>query len=172
MPRPHIPLEQRYEAHIERVPGGCWVWHGNRNQRGYGQFRVGRTGNGPVISVHRWAFERWKGPIPPGLWVLHTCDNPRCSNPDHLYAGTAKQNSADKLERHPNARGYKLPFRPRRGILSDDDVRAIRVAEGNCSEIGAKFLVSDVYVAQIRNRTRKANVPDLDPRTLRAGDDF
>jgi len=161
---PKIPLEVRYERKIVRgsEPGDCWIWHGNRNQAGYGQFRVGRTGNGPVISVHRWAYERAKGPIATGLLVLHKCDNPRCSNPEHLYVGTQLDNARDRSERHPNARGYKRPVGlTRAGRICDDEVREIRAAEGTTGEIAARFGISEAYVHGIRTRRRKSGVPDL-----------
>lgn len=156
---PKIPLEIRYERHIERLPdGGCWLWNGNRNQAGYGQLRVGRTGNGPVISVHRWAYEKWKGPIGKGLMVLHKCDNPRCSNPEHLYAGTGKQNAADAIARGRRAKRYK--FGPRKSKLSDDDVRAIRASEEKTWQIAHRFNISETHAYQIKTRRRKAHVPD------------
>jgi hypothetical protein len=42
------------------------------------------------------------GPIPDGMLVLHTCDNPPCVNPDHLYLGTWKDNMQDRIKRGRN----------------------------------------------------------------------
>ena len=47
------------------------------------------------ITAHRLAYILAYGSIPDGLWVLHTCDNPRCCRPDHLFLGTQLDNMRD-----------------------------------------------------------------------------
>lgn len=81
------------------VDGGCWEWAGRRDDRGYGQLGI----QGRSFRAHRVFFERFKGPIPEGLCVLHHCDNPPCVNPDHLYAGTQLDNARDRISRKRNA---------------------------------------------------------------------
>lgn len=157
---PRIPLEMRFERKIERgaTPDDCWIWHGNRNQAGYGQFRVGRTGNGPVISVHRWAYEYFVGPIPAGKWICHHCDNPRCANPRHLYAGDPWENVSDCKERVRRAKTYA--FGGRVNKLTDDQVRAIRVDQRDSVLVALAHGVSAVHVDKVKRRLRKAHVPD------------
>ena len=75
-----------------REPDECWLWT-RGNAAGYGWFAHA----GKQYYAHRFAFEYFKGPTQ--LYVLHSCDNPLCCNPGHLYAGTQKQNMADKLSR-------------------------------------------------------------------------
>ena len=70
----------------------CIEWTGSRNPKGYGQKKVG----GKTIFAHRWAWEQANGPIPDGLHVLHTCDNPPCVNVDHLFLGTNADNVKDR----------------------------------------------------------------------------
>ncbi len=159
MAPPKIPLELRYERHIRRGPelDDCWLWAGNANQAGYGQFRVGRRGN-PVISVHRWAYSYFVGPIPDGAWVLHRCDNPRCSNPKHLYAGTPMNNAADCVDRERRAKKHK--FGARQMKLTDAHVRAIRKDTRPAMCVARRYGISEPHVSAIRSRKRKGHVPD------------
>lgn len=77
----------------------CWEWNGHRSTSGYGYKCIRRK----LTMTHRLAFAWANGPIPPGMFVLHKCDNPPCCNPDHLYLGTAKDNARDMYarKRHP-----------------------------------------------------------------------
>lgn len=70
---------------------GCWEWSGPRNDAGYGTFRH----QGRSLRAHRANWERWNGPIPEGLHLMHSCDNPPCVNPSHLSPGTRSENSRD-----------------------------------------------------------------------------
>ncbi|MCP2163141.1 HNH endonuclease [Williamsia serinedens] len=86
---------------LERVSvtdQGCWEWTEYVNKAGYGRcFLKGQT-----WFAHRLSYAIHKGD--PGLgFVCHTCDNPKCCNPDHLYLGDNDTNMADKArrERHP-----------------------------------------------------------------------
>lgn len=74
----------------------CWEWSGPRINHGYGIV----TRHGRKTLVHRLSYERYVGPIPNGLNVLHRCDNPPCANPSHLYAGTQQQNIIDSYSRN------------------------------------------------------------------------
>jgi hypothetical protein len=62
----------------------------------------------------------WRGEIPDGLWVLHSCDNGACCNPLHLYLGDRAQNIRDRWERRPwrSRRGESLASAGRRGKSS------------------------------------------------------
>ena len=75
---------------------GCWLWTGNLFYRcPYGQFQLA----GWRYRAHRFSYTLFKGPIPDGLFVLHKCDTPLCVNPDHLFLGTARDNSHDALSK-------------------------------------------------------------------------
>ena len=75
---------------------GCWTWTGARNHLGYGQvWRGDGPGTPRVLMAHRavWALEN--GPIPDGMYLCHTCDNPQCVRPSHMFIGTQTDNMQD-----------------------------------------------------------------------------
>ncbi len=79
--------EESFAARIARQ-GDCIVWTGGQDAHGYGQLRS----NGRATYVHRYAWERERGTIPPGLVVDHICWNPLCVNLKHLRLATRGQN--------------------------------------------------------------------------------
>ena len=120
---------------------GCWEWQGGRDSWGYGALKAQ---NGTQVGAHRLAHEVWIGPIPEGLQVNHHCDNPPCINPEHLYAGTPRENMQD--------RGVRLRQGSRK--LLPQDVVKIRelLSETELTQraIGERFNVSKETVAAIK----------------------
>lgn len=78
--------------------GECWIYTGPKTHNGYGTFGIGGR-KGTNIRAHRLAHVLWKGPIPVAQMVLHSCDNRACCNPDHLFTGTAKDNTSDMMNK-------------------------------------------------------------------------
>jgi hypothetical protein len=78
---------------------GCWNWSGLKNPAGYGRMMF----SGDAWLVPRFSYFAFRGRIPKNTIVCHTCDNPGCANPDHLFLGTHKTNADDKVlkRRHP-----------------------------------------------------------------------
>lgn len=73
----------------------CWNWQRHVTNKGYGRIWAG----GRQTWAHRVAYEMAYGPIPDGLLVRHSCDNPACVNPNHLATGTHYDNIMDMMRR-------------------------------------------------------------------------
>ena len=83
----HCSIECRFKSiYLKTKPNenGCREWPLSRQPFGYGQMGIGR---GIPVSAHRLAWTFLRGPIPDGMFVLHKCDNPPCTNPEHLFLG-------------------------------------------------------------------------------------
>lgn len=103
---------------------GCWSWSGAKDGNGYG-ILSNRKGRGfSPEKAYRVSYELFKGVIPEGLCVRHSCDNPECTNPDHLEVGTHKDNMQDKSKR---GRINPISFKNlnRKKSLDDHQVREI-----------------------------------------------
>lgn len=72
--------------------GKCWLWIAARRNN-YGAFKL----NGKVLGAHVVAYTLTNGPIEDGLVVCHSCDNPPCVNPSHLWLGTYSDNAKDAV---------------------------------------------------------------------------
>lgn len=74
---------------------GCWKWTGPKNNAGYPRLTI----QGQDVPIHRLMFSLHKGPIPKGMCICHACDNPECTNPDHLWLGTYRDNVQDCIQK-------------------------------------------------------------------------
>lgn len=94
----------RFWSKVRKMkPDECWPWQASKRNKGYGAF-VWADENGKVVQgrAHRFSFEIHQHK--PEKCVLHTCDNPPCVNPRHLFEGTRKDNN-DDMQR----KGRKVP---------------------------------------------------------------
>ena len=120
----------------------CWLWTGFAKD-GYGQWKS--------RSAHRYSYSIYKGSIPAGLVVMHSCDNRLCVNPDHLSLGTIADNVADAVAKGRMAKGERKPA----AKLTERSVIELRRLYGlgnSARALGRQFGVSKTTVMDIINR--------------------
>jgi hypothetical protein len=128
-------------------PDECWEWTGARHPFGHGRLRAGGR-NEPMFIAHRLAYIYWVGPIPDGLQVRHTCDNPPCVNPAHLLLGTQADNTLDMVRRRRHGK-QKL-------TLAQIDEIALRPrGRGTGVALAGEFGVHPQTITEIRHSRYK-----------------
>ena len=129
----HLPRLDDVYAMTESTPSGCREWMGQRHPAGYG--RMGRR------MVHRLVMERLVGPLPAGIAVCHTCDNPPCVRLDHLFLGTQKDNVRDMWAK---GRGHASQLR-------GSQIGTSKLTESQVSEIKARHRTGEFQNALARS---------------------
>lgn len=142
--RPTDITGARIWSRVLETDKGCWEWQGARDSKGYG--RVSYLGRPQTVS--RVAWELVNGPIPDGMEVCHTCDNPPCINPAHLWIGTRSDNQRDSVNKKRN-RAATHPERYQRGKDSFSAKYPERLARGE-KHGNARLKTQDVH--EIRQR--------------------
>ena len=157
---------ERFLAKVAQQPHGCWEWLGARSDKHqHGKLSVGGKG----VYTHRVAYELFIGHIPDGLKICHTCDNPGCVNPAHLFVGTNKDNTQDALMKGrlvntaftKGATHYKAK-------LDDEQVKEIRrlcAAGASRSIVAEQYGVAYQTVGDIVTRRHWKHIPpeDMNP---------
>ena len=149
--RPPVDPVVRFNSKVKNMENGCIEFTGAKNKDGYGQFYINETiGN---VMAHRFSFELSYGKIPEGLIICHKCDNPKCVNIDHLFLGTHKDNSDDKINKGRFKSAYTNLGNHPNSILSVQDVKEIKnlinIGLRNI-DIARKFNISHKLVSLIR----------------------
>jgi hypothetical protein len=123
------------------APNDCWDWIKGKSPKGYGRYTKAKR-NGMPSGAHQVSWILTYGVIPRGLYVLHTCDNPSCCNPNHLFLGTAKDNAEDKVRKGRQPRGEQIPTHK----LTWDQVNDIRLDGRKPKDISKDYNISVVMV--------------------------
>jgi hypothetical protein len=149
------PIPERFWPKVDQSggPDACWPYTGVRNHRGYGQFTVGRVeGQKPASRI---ALELTLGrQLEPGELACHTCDNPPCCNPAHLWLGTNSENMIDA--------GRKGRIFGQR--LSEDDVRELRYlwSQGwNGPQLSLRFGIDPATALRIGRGVQRRHVGEV-----------
>jgi len=80
---------------LEVIPEGCWLWTGAKSNNRFGIVKWKKR----TWKASRLIYTLLKGEITEGMYLLHSCDNELCVNPDHLREGTQKDNMKDMYDR-------------------------------------------------------------------------
>ncbi len=156
-------VNERFWAKVDKTPGQgpqgtCWEWRAATAGKGYGVLRVA----GKQTYAHRLSYELCYGPLG-NLFALHKCDNPKCVNPSHLFAGTRWDNAQDMTRKGRNV----MQTRPELAVkgelvntakLTQAQVRAIRgkyatkPGRGTLSTLGREYNVSPQSIWAIVRR--------------------
>ena len=108
MPPKYYTPAQRVAAFWSKVevgePDCCWPWSGGETPKGYGRV----WWEGRLIGAHRIAFFLSGGYLPIGKDVCHSCDNPPCCNPKHLFVGSRKKNVEDSQAKDRFIKGERV----------------------------------------------------------------
>jgi hypothetical protein len=140
--RPPLTRKQFMAKLVRNEMTGCLEWHGLKNANGYGRTTI----RGRNLTVHRYVWELFNGPISQGLCVCHKCDNRQCAEPTHLFLGTTKDNSEDMVRKGRSLKGE----RNNKSKLTPDDVRAIRASNERQVDLAARYGVTQAMVSQVK----------------------
>lgn len=144
------PLVDRFWERVNKTDDkdSCWEWKSKPKKHGYCTITKGGT-KGKSLLAHRVSYEIAYGEIPPGLRVCHSCDNPVCCNPNHLFLGTDLDNARDKCNKGRQAKGERSGTHK----LTAMQVKTIRneYATGcvTCAELGNRFGVNGGTISSI-----------------------
>jgi len=171
MPFINESYRDSFFKYVELIPEHiCHEWTAGKDKDGYGSFSFQHSITKKHIhrGAHRIAYFFHYGNYNDALCVCHTCDNPGCVNPKHLFLATGPENTADKVRKNRQARGYILmrhrrhPTGERNGnrALTEDDVKKIRAKyipyEKGAHCIAKEFGVSKpTILAIVKNKTWK-----------------
>jgi len=150
-----LSLEERLRKHIVfSTKTSCWEWTRHITKWGYGVVKV----EGKAQLAHRISYLVFKGD-PIGMCVLHTCDNPKCINPDHLFLGTNSDNVKDKVSKNRQSKIGEYPGeRHHSAKLTNKDVLFIREKTLSQTKLARMFETTQPNISLIQNRVNWTHI--------------
>lgn len=137
------PMESRFWDNVTKHESGCWNWTWLKDKNGYGLFPYA----GKQYRAHALSLTLDGRPTTKDRpFACHTCDNPACVNPAHLYPGTAQDNSDDAKARSRRPMGERVHS----AKLTENDVRTIRASSDTDEDLAARYGVSRSNISMIR----------------------
>lgn len=157
MPKPLPKLTLRQVANFVRktkVVGECLEWQAGL-QNGYGRVCIGKM----TFKAHRIAYFIWTGVDPGDKLTCHTCDNPKCIRPSHLFTGTNQENIQDasrkgRLDGHTDQQGSKNS----QAKLSEDQARVIKHSAEPNVVLARRYHISAMVVGLIKRGRRWSHI--------------
>lgn len=147
-----MTIEERFWEKVDKKgKDECWNWKGGKDSHGYGEFYYNKAMT--IVQVHRLSWIVNNGDIPDGLYVLHSCDNPACVNPKHLFLGTHQDNMKDKVHKGRQSTGEdcynaKLTYEKVKE-LRDEYINGVRI-----EELSMKYGISTSGICDVVHNKR------------------
>ena len=157
-------LQERFDTKYEVNPSsGCWEWTAFRNAYGYGLLKEHPHKNSKILKAHRISYTLHKGVIPEGMFVCHSCDNPSCVNPAHLWLGTPQDNMDDKMRKGrsitPGPRSPKRGDTSATAKLTTEQAIAVKQDPRKQREIAVDYGISQALVSLIKLGKQWSHLP-------------
>lgn len=134
-------IPDRFWSYVDKS-SDCWEWQATIHTGGYGEFSV----NGHYILAHRYSWELHNGMPAGNLLVCHSCDNPRCVRPDHLFLGTDADNVQDMIKKRRHQHGEAH----RSSKFTPAEVRAIRASTETIRTLARHYGVAHSTIGNIK----------------------
>ena len=143
-----LSVKERFWINVKQG-AGCWEWQSYKDPNGYGRLNIG---NVPKLA-HRLSYEiEHNVTLSPSDHVCHSCDNPRCVRPSHLFLGDHAANTADKMAKGRHVYGTSKGEAHGCAKLDERQVREIRSSREKGVTLAAQYGVSTTQISDIRNR--------------------
>lgn len=152
-------MEERFWAKVNAVGDGCWEWTAALSN-GYGWFNVGKRS----VTAHRVAalLSGKLESLDSALHVLHSCDNPKCCNPKHLFIGTNADNVADKVMKGRCGFGRMVGQTNGKAKLTNAQIKEIKdlyfASKFSQSQLAKRYGVRQPHISRLISGVRCGGV--------------